>query len=164
MKTNKGKKIFLEALKENHIILAVCRKTGIGKSSFYRWLKDDPQFATAVDEAIQEGLELVNDAAESNIVTGIKNRDKDASKFWLKYRHPAYSTKIQVEATRPDPDLTPEQQAIVLKALELAALEEFEEITQTSKDDHVPKNNLSKNEVAGPDHPGSASPPGGNAG
>lgn len=118
------KKKFIEALRENHIILAVCHKTGVGKSSYYRWLKEDAEFAAAAGEAIREGIELVNDAAESNIVTEIKNRDKDASKFWLKHRHPAYSTKIQVETAKPDSDLTPEQEELVRRAVKMATLDE----------------------------------------
>jgi hypothetical protein len=134
MKTNDKKKL-LEALKENHIVLVACHKTGIGKSSYYRWRQEDPEFAQAADGAIKEGLELVNDAAESNIITEIKNRDKDASKFWLKHRHPAYSTKIQVEAVKPDQDLTPEQEALVRKALEFAALDESD--SPNLKNKHV---------------------------
>jgi hypothetical protein len=117
MNTNNQKKKLLDALKENHIVLAACRKTDIGKSSYYRW-REDPKFAKAADAAIQEGIELVNDAAESNIITGIKNRDKDDSKFWLKHRHPAYAAKLQIDAKiQQDEVPTPQQSRFIQSAL-----------------------------------------------
>jgi transposase-like protein len=136
MKTPDEKNKFLDALRENHVVLAVCRKTGISKTTYYRWRQEDSTFAAEADSAIAEGIELVNDAAESNIITEIKNRDKDASKFWLKHRHPAYTTKIKVETAKPDPELSPEQEATVRKALELAALGDAEKITRTEENQH----------------------------
>ena len=94
MSTAKDKKCFLEALKENHIVLATCRKTGISKSAYYRWRQSDPKFAKAADAAIDEGVQLVNDAAESNVVMGVKDRDDEMTKFWLTHRHPAFSSRL----------------------------------------------------------------------
>ncbi len=122
MSSAKDKRRLLEVLHENHIVLAACRKTGIGKSSYYRWRGRDPKFAAAADTAIQEGVDLVNDAAEGAIVNAIKNQDTGAAKFWLKHRHPAYSTRIQIEPVKGEAELSPEQQALLAKALELADL------------------------------------------
>jgi len=122
MSSSKDKKRLLEALRENHIVLAACRKTGIGKSSYYRWRQSDSKFAKAADEAIQEGVELVNDAAEGTIVNAIKSQDASAAKFWLKYHHPAYSTRIQIESVPGEQQLSQEQQMLLAKALELADL------------------------------------------
>ncbi|MDE1924955.1 MAG: hypothetical protein KGH79_02120 [Patescibacteria group bacterium] len=94
MSTAKEKKRFLEGLKENHIVLATCRKTGISKSAYYRWRQSDQKFAKAADAAIDEGVQLVNDAAESNVVMGVKDRDDDMTKFWLTHRHPAFSSRL----------------------------------------------------------------------
>jgi hypothetical protein len=92
----KDKERFLEALRENHIVLAVCRKTGISKSAYYRLRQSDPRFAKAADAAMAEGIDLVNDAAESNVVTGVKNQDDDMTRFWLKHRHPAYAERLML--------------------------------------------------------------------
>ncbi len=117
MKTKDSKNKMLEALRENHIVLAACRKTGISKSSFYRWCQDDPAFATEAGAAIQEGIDLVNGAAESNVVVGIKNQDKDLTKFWLTHRHPAFADKIKIESEKPDDPLTPEEEEKMLSGL-----------------------------------------------
>ncbi len=138
MKTTGDKKRFLEALKENHIVLAACRKVGVGKSSYYRW-RQDPEFAKAADEAIAEGIELVSEAAESNIITAIKSRDKEASKFWLKARHPAYTTKVRVEKVEPEAPLTTEEEQKLLEGLEkMASIENLSEseITNTNNDEY----------------------------
>ncbi len=94
MTTAKDKKRFLEALKENHIVLAACRKTGISKSRYYRWRQGDQKFAKAADAAVDEGVQLVNDAAESNVIMGVKDRDDEMTKFWLTHRHPAFSPRL----------------------------------------------------------------------
>ena len=94
MSTNDDKKKLLDALRENHIILAACRKAGIGKSTYYRLRKSDSRFARKADEAIQEGIALVNDAAEGTVVGAIKERNFDAAKFWLKHRHPDFRDQI----------------------------------------------------------------------
>ena len=94
MSFSQDQKRFLEALKENHIVLAVCRKTGIGKSTYYRW-REDPKFAKAADDAMREGVALVNDAAESNVVSGVKNRDKAFTFYWLSHRHPEFSEYLR---------------------------------------------------------------------
>jgi hypothetical protein len=94
MSKSDDKKKLLEALKENHIVLAACRKAGIGKSSYYRFRKSDAKFAEKADEAIKEGVSLVNDAAEGTVVGAIKERNLDAAKFWLKHRHPDFKDRI----------------------------------------------------------------------
>lgn len=143
MKTPDDKKRFLEALRDNHIVLAACRKVDVSKTSYYRWRQEDPEFAKAADEAIAEGIELVNDAAESNIITAIKNKDKEASKFWLKSRHPAYAAKVRIESAQPEAPLTPEEDAKMLEGV--AAWRSMQEqdddagdITKTNNDNYEP--------------------------
>jgi hypothetical protein len=116
------KKRLLAALKENHVVLAACHKTGIGKSSYYRWRENDSKFAQAADDAIREGIELINDAAEGAIIGAIKAREVGASKFWLQHNHPRYKPKVEVSGTvEVSKKLSPEQEAIVRKALKMAS-------------------------------------------
>jgi hypothetical protein len=132
MKPANSKKQFLDALRENHIVLAASRKTGISKTSYYRWRQEDPKFAKAADEAIHEGIELVNDAAEGTIVNAIKNQDTGSARFWLKHHHPAYATKIQIETAPVDDALTEEEMNEVAEVAALA-LEEASEPAPTEE-------------------------------
>lgn len=50
------------------------------RSSYYRWCKDDPEFASACDDVDEANL----DAAESCIMDAVKNGDTAAAKFLLK--------------------------------------------------------------------------------
>lgn len=114
----------LEQLKKTPIVQAACGKVGIGRATYYRWRQEDKEFETKADEALAEGTAMVNDIAESQLMTAIKNQNLTAIIFWLKHHHPAYTTKLEVTARlKADNEiLTPEQEALVTKALQLAAL------------------------------------------
>ena len=124
MKTLKTKELLIEQLKKTPIIQVACEKTGVGRATYYRWKKDDEEFSTKADEALSEGSSLVNDIAESQLMSAIKDKNLTAIIFWLKHHHPAYATKVEVNARlRADNEtLTPEQGALVTRALKLASL------------------------------------------
>jgi len=117
------KEQLLEKLKSMPVIQIACRQAGISRATFYRWKTSDKDFAQKADKALFEGVSFVNDMAESQIISGIKDRNLTASIFWLKNRHKAYSTRIEVSAAnRYSEELTPEQEAVVTKALEIVKL------------------------------------------
>ncbi|MCO5250715.1 MAG: hypothetical protein M9949_04750 [Candidatus Kapabacteria bacterium] len=74
MSTDKTKQIFLELFPKNALNVAVtCRKTGISRGAYYKWLKDDKDFAEKIDEV----TESLKDFAESTIIklfTGVKTK------------------------------------------------------------------------------------------
>ena len=124
MKTDKNKELLLEQLKKTPIIQVACEKSGIGRATFYRWKKEDEEFSLKSDEALTEGSALVNDIAESQLMSAIKDKNLTAIIFWLKHHHRDYATKVEVTARlKADNEiLTPEQEALVTKALKLASL------------------------------------------
>jgi ABC-type Fe3+ transport system substrate-binding protein len=136
MKTIKTKKLLIEQLKKTPIIQVACEKTGIGRATYYRWKKEDEEFSAKADEALSEGSSLVSDIAESQLMSAIKDKNLTAIIFWLKHHHPAYATKVEVNARlRADNEvLTPEQEVLVTRALKLASLlpdvKELEEETK----------------------------------
>ena len=112
------KTLLIEQLRRTPIVQVACEKTGIGRASYYRWRKDDPDFAKACDEAMQEGVELVSDLAESKLINSIKEQHHGAISFWLRHRHPAYADKLHVQAkVETDVALSPEQEELVRRAL-----------------------------------------------
>jgi len=120
----KIKELLLEKLKETPIVEIVCKKTGISRATYYRWRKENQKFANQADESLKEGTYLINDMAESQLMSAIKEKNMTAIIFWLKYHHIAYSTKVEVTAKikKSDGQLTPEQEAIVRKALKLTSV------------------------------------------
>lgn len=124
MKTSKQKELILEQLKKTPIIQVATEKVGIARSTFYRWKVQDPAFAAVVDEAIDQGVSLMNEYAESMLISAIKDQNLTAVFYWLNHRHPAYETRVKVDGRikHQTDELTPEQAALVERALKKAGL------------------------------------------
>lgn len=139
---NKSKELLTEQLKKTPIVQIACEKTGIGRATYYRWRKEDEEFTEAADKAINEGSELVNDMAESQLMAAIRDGNLGGIIFWLKHHHPRYATRVEVTAKlkHDDETLTPEQEALVMKALKLAALLPDPNITSDTTDDSAQSN------------------------
>ena len=121
---DKTQELILEQLKKTPIVQVACEKVGIGRATYYRWRKENEVFAEQADISIAEGSLLVNDMAESQLMAAIRDKNLTAIIFWLKHHHPHYATKVEVTARlKTDNEaLTPEQEALVTRALKLAAL------------------------------------------
>ncbi|UMX47529.1 MAG: hypothetical protein L7H18_03715 [Candidatus Nealsonbacteria bacterium DGGOD1a] len=132
MKKDKVKEAVIEQLRKIPIIEVACSKAGIGRTTFYRWKKEDQGFAELIDIALREGLAFVSDMAESQLISAIKDGQMPAIVFWLRNRHEDYKTKVEISGriNQADETLTPEQEATVREALRLAAL-----TTQETKSD-----------------------------
>ena len=124
MKTAKQKQLVLEQLKKTPIIQVATEKVGIARSTFYRWKAQDTDFAVAVEEAVDQGVSLMNEYAESMLISAIKDRNLTAVFYWLNHRHPAYETRVRVDGRikHETEELTPEQSALVERALKNAGL------------------------------------------
>ncbi|KKR86991.1 MAG: hypothetical protein UU34_C0008G0015 [Candidatus Curtissbacteria bacterium GW2011_GWA1_41_11] len=119
----KNKALILEQLKRTPIVQICCEKSGISRASYYRWYKDDKEFAQAADKAILEGQLLVNDLAESQLISAIRDKNLSAIVFWLKTHHPSYASKLEITGKiKHEEQLTPDQEALVIKALKLASV------------------------------------------
>ena len=94
VRKTKDKELLLEQLRKTPIVQVACQKTNVGRATYYRWRKEDKEFSRMADNALAEGNLLVNDMAESQLISAIKDKNLGAIIFWLKNRHPAYTTKI----------------------------------------------------------------------
>ncbi len=125
------KSMLLDKLRKTPIVQVACLKIGINRVTYYRWRNTDKQFAKDADEAIKEGWEYLCDLAESRLIQAIKDGDIRAIAFWLKHHDPNYSDKVKFSgkvSAKPEPEekLTPEQRALIEKALKLAMPPEHE--------------------------------------
>lgn len=46
------KKILLEHLEKTPIVQIACEKSGVGRSTYYRWLEQDKKFARSAKQAL----------------------------------------------------------------------------------------------------------------
>ena len=131
----KDKAALLENLKSIPIIEVTCSKASISRATYYRWRDEDEAFCKAADEAIAEGEKRINDLSESQLISLIKDRSMPGIAFWLRHHHPKYSNKLEVVANinNLNKPLTPEQQAVVEKALTLAFTNNAENSGEESK-------------------------------
>lgn len=125
------KQSLIDILKKNPIVQFACEKTGISRATFYRWKKEDKDFCEQAEKSLSEGSSLINDLAESQLISAIRDRDMTGIIFWLKHRHPAYTTRVEVTANvkQENPELTEEQKEKINQALALAGLKPAEVIS-----------------------------------
>jgi len=119
MKKNKLQDSFFTELRKVPIVQVACEKTGISRNSIYRWKRADLMFSKKMDQALSDGVALVNDMTESQLLTMIKEKEWPAISFWLKHRNSNYKDKIEITTKEDTEELTPEQKKIVREALRL---------------------------------------------
>jgi hypothetical protein len=113
----KERQMLLEQLKKTPIVQIACEKAGIGRATYYRWRNEDKEFAQESDKALTEGSLLINDMAESQLLSSIKDKNMTAIIFWLKNHHRTYTDRLEISASRPEEPLTAEQEKLIQKAL-----------------------------------------------
>lgn len=97
-KTDKSKKIFIEALgKALGIVSSACKLSGLSRAQVYKWRKDDEAFAAAMDDTDNIAI----DFAEQQLMKNIKSGKEASCIFFLKCRAKArgYVEKQEIEVT-----------------------------------------------------------------
>jgi hypothetical protein len=89
--TEKNKKEIVSQLRKTPIVQFACERTGIGRSTYYKWRADDLIFARAADRALEAGRFFINDLAESKLIKLIQEDNVTSIIFWLKCNHPKYA-------------------------------------------------------------------------
>ncbi len=110
----------LEHLKSIPIIRVVCKKSGISPATYYRWRNEDPEFLRLSEEALQEGVEMINDLSESQLINHIKENKLPAVQFWLRNNHPRFLSRDRNHSSvkpRQDIPLSKEQEKNLKEAL-----------------------------------------------
>ena len=95
------KKAIIEALiKSLGVVSTACKIVGIGRTTFYDWLKDDKDFKKEVEDIQNVAL----DFAESELFKQIQNGNTSATIFYLKCRGKkrGYYEKQQIDMTTDD--------------------------------------------------------------
>lgn len=90
------KKLLVDHLRKIPIVQVACEKLGVSRATYYRWIAEDAAFATQTEDALGEGTGFINDMAESQLISAIKEQNFAAISFWLRNRHKAYTNKVQI--------------------------------------------------------------------
>jgi len=127
MRTRKLKSELVKELQKGPIITFACRKVGIARSTYYRWLEANKEFADAANKAFEKGREAINDLSRAQIISLIRDREFKAIKYWLSHNDPWFSEKLQLKGIlslvnnkRQDGrQLTDDEEALIKEAIEL---------------------------------------------
>ena len=101
-KTEHHKKALLKALESAlGVVTTACRQTEVGRTTYYQWLKEDPDFAKAVKD-IQD---IALDFAESQLHKQIKEGSTAATIFFLKTKGKSrgYVERQEIEVAEKKP-------------------------------------------------------------
>lgn len=80
-KTEQHKKAMLEALEKSlGVVTTACKSVGIGRTTHYMWLDEDPEYRAAVDSI----SDIAVDFAESSLHKQIKDGNPTSTIFFLK--------------------------------------------------------------------------------
>lgn len=101
-KTEQHKKALLEALtKSLGIVTTACKQVGVGRTTYYQWMRDDADFKTAVLDVKEVAL----DFAESQLHKQIQEGNTTATIFFLKTQGKArgYVERQEIEVAEKKP-------------------------------------------------------------
>jgi hypothetical protein len=84
----------VELWRETHgHISNLCRAVGISRKTYYDWMKEDPDF----NQAIQDAESELNDEMRDALVNKAAGGELGAITYWLDRRHPEFKkSPIQV--------------------------------------------------------------------
>ena len=104
-KTEQHKKAIIEALEQSlGIVTTACKKVGVGRTTFYQWLKEDEEFAKQVKDIENVAL----DFAETQLHQQIKDNVPTSTIFYLKTKGKkrGYIERMETENTNKNLDLS----------------------------------------------------------
>jgi len=94
MALNKPKalKALVKELEKNYLLQRACSKLGLTRSTVYRWMQEDPEFAAEVRAAQGIGSRFMSDYVESKLLKNVEDQHERAIEFWLKSNNERYRT------------------------------------------------------------------------
>ena len=92
-KRDRQKKKFVAALEAQGTVLHACKAAGISRQTAYRWQREDPEFADAWDEAIENAVDVVESTVYQQAVGG----NTLAGIFYLKAHRPIYRDRVSID-------------------------------------------------------------------
>lgn len=116
MKKKRVRNRFLEELRRIPVVRVACKNCDISHNSIYRWRNEDPEFMEAMDKALSDGEDMINDLAESKLLALINDSHFSSIRFWLTSRHPKFK-KMDIDRQKQEDDFSKQDE--IIKALGL---------------------------------------------
>src|SRR5690606_20957079 len=91
------KRKLLDALNQSMGIVSIaCQRAGVGRTTFYRWLRSDPKFS----REYQDILDIALDFVEGKLLENIADGDVTSIIFYLKTKgkHRGYTERAEFHA------------------------------------------------------------------
>ena len=83
MKKRLKEKALFDQLQKIPNLTIACEKIELSRNSVYRWCKEDPEFKSRLEEAINSGIDSISDLAESKLMSKINAGEIRAICYWL---------------------------------------------------------------------------------
>lgn len=98
-RTTRAKAQFLEVYGKNMGTIGVaCDKCEMPRSTYYHWMKTDPQFRSAIAQIDESRIDMVED----ELMQLIQKHDGPSIRFFLERKAPEYKAKSQTEIVTGD--------------------------------------------------------------
>lgn len=116
--TKEQKERLLIELTKVPIVQVACQRIGVGRATYYSWRESDADFRKLADKSVSEGNFVINDLAESKLISNIQDGNNTSIIFWLKNHHGGYNEKILHQHEHLHAmEVTTEEEEKILKAL-----------------------------------------------
>ena len=103
VRQQKQKQLFIKQMEGIPVIAIACQRIDISRSTYYRWIQEDFEFDNLVKEARVKGVDHVNDAAESGLISLIHEKHPTSIYYWLNNHHVDYNGNSQyAKIVKPD--------------------------------------------------------------
>ena len=90
----------LKEFENNHNIEIACKKVGIARSTYYRWIEQDDPFRAECEYAQDKGRARTSDYIESKLLENAKDGHHGAITYWLSHntaRYRAYPKNVYTD-------------------------------------------------------------------
>lgn len=120
---NTIRQALIAQLERTPIIELACDKVGVSRTTFYRWIHSSKEFTKAVEKSMTTGREFINDLAESQVISLIKQGEIKAIRLWLAHNSNRYANKLELTGTvSTNTELSTEQKKAIREALTLSSV------------------------------------------
>lgn len=83
----------VEAFSKSYSVLEACQYARINRDTFYKWLKEIPEFQDIIDEAKARPIKQ----AKGVIDTALKSGDVNTAKWYVERRDPDFKPKAEID-------------------------------------------------------------------